>query len=63
MKTSELKRLLKNSGCYETRTNLGGHDEWYSPITDLRFRVPRHQSKEVATGTVHSILKAAGINN
>lgn len=61
MKVSELKRLLRLAGCYETRTNLGGHDEWYSPLTDKRFRVPRHQSKEIATGTLNSIKKAAGI--
>ena len=61
MKVSELNRLLRQAGCYETRTHLGGHEEWYSPITDKRFRVPRHQSKEVASGTLNSIKKAAGI--
>lgn len=61
MKVSELKRLLRQAGCYETRTNLGGHDEWYSPLTDKRFRVPRHQSRELAIGTLNSIKKAAGI--
>ncbi|MBR3406985.1 MAG: type II toxin-antitoxin system HicA family toxin [Bacteroidales bacterium] len=61
MKVSELKRLLHDAGCYETRTNVRGHDEWYSPITDLRFRVPRHQSKEIAPGTLNNIKKSAGI--
>ena len=61
MKVSELKRLLRRAGCYEIRTNLGGHDEWYSPLSDKRFRVPRHQNKEVAIGTLMSIKRAAGI--
>jgi len=61
MKVSELKRLLRLAGCYETRIGSGGHDEWYSPTTDMRFRVPRHQSKEIATGTLNSIMKAAGL--
>lgn len=61
MKVSELKRLLKRAGCYELRTNLGGHDEWYSPITDRRFRIPRHQSREIAYGTLENIKKSAGI--
>lgn len=61
MKVSELKRLLTKAGCYETRTNVSGHDEWYSPITDLRFRIPRHQNKEIAIGTLKNIKKSAGI--
>lgn len=61
MKVSELKRLLKAAGCYEVSTRTDGHDEWYSPITDKRFRVPRHQSKEVPSGTLNSIKRAAGI--
>ncbi|MBO4557214.1 MAG: type II toxin-antitoxin system HicA family toxin [Bacteroidales bacterium] len=60
MKTSELKRLLKSHGCYELSAGKE-HDVWYSPITDAKFRVPRHQSREVPQGTLSSILKQAGI--
>ena len=61
MKTSELKRLLRANGCYEVQVNVRGHDVWYSPMTEARFRVPRHQAREIATGTCISILKQAGI--
>ena len=61
MKTSELKRLLKSYGCYEVSYGKE-HDVWYSPMTEARFRVPRHQSKEVPGGTLKAILKQAGIN-
>lgn len=60
MKISELKRLLKQEGCYpnEEYTN---HDRWYSPKTGKHFPVPRHNSKEVAPGTLNRILKDAGL--
>lgn len=61
MKTTELKKLLKLHGCYEIATNVRGHDVWFSPLTNNKFRVPRHQSKEIAVGTAKSILKQAGI--
>ena len=60
MKVSELIKLLKKSKCYLTEHGKE-HDEWYSPITDKKFRIPRHQSKEIATGTANRILKDAGL--
>ena len=60
MKTSELIKLLKKNKCHLTDHGKE-HDEWYSPITGLYFRVPRHGSKEIATGTANAILKDAGI--
>lgn len=57
MKTTELKHLLKQHGCYEIATNARGHDVWFSPITHAK----RHQSREMAIGTVNAILKQAGI--
>ncbi|MBR3405471.1 MAG: type II toxin-antitoxin system HicA family toxin [Bacteroidales bacterium] len=56
-----MKHLLKQHGCYEIATNARGHDVWFSPITHAKFRVPRHQSREMAIGTVNAILKQAGI--
>ena len=61
MRVNELKRLLKSHGCYELTTNVRGHDVWYSPLTDAKFRVPRHQTREIPTGTLSSILKQAGL--
>ena len=60
MKVSELKRILKKHGCTELAPGKE-HDVWYSPMTEAKFRVPRHQSKEVPTGTCDRILKQAGI--
>ncbi len=60
MKVSELIKLLKKAGCYLTDHGKE-HDEWYSPITNKHFRVPRHKSKEIATGTVNNIFKDSGI--
>ncbi|MBP3691167.1 MAG: type II toxin-antitoxin system HicA family toxin, partial [Schwartzia sp.] len=34
---------------------------WYSPITDRKFFVPRHDSQEMRKGTAEVILKQAGI--
>lgn len=60
MKVSEMIKKLKKAGCYITE-NGTRHDEWYSPLTGKYFRVPRHQSKELATGTANSIMKDAGL--
>ena len=60
MKTSELTRKLRKVGCYITDHGKE-HDEWFSPLTDKYFRVPRHGSKEIAIGTANSIMKDAGI--
>ena len=60
MKVSELTRKLKKGKCYITKHGKE-HDEWYSPITGKTFRVPRHPSKELATGTADRILKDAGL--
>ncbi len=60
MKTSELVKILKKNDCCLTAHGKE-HDEWYSPITEKYFRVPRHGSKEIATGTANRILKDAGL--
>ena len=60
MKTSELTKLLKKHGC-ELIEHRGEHDWWYSPDTGNEFAVPRHQSKEIPTGTANRIMKDAGL--
>ena len=40
---------------------IHGHLTWYSPITGKRFIISNHKSKEVASGTLKTILKDAGI--
>ncbi len=59
MKKSELIKILKKHGVYKFREG-GSHEIFYSPITDKYISVGRH-AKEFKTGTVHAILKDAGI--
>jgi len=56
MNTSELTKLAKKSGCFIKR--LGSeHDVWVTPKTGNTARIPRHQNKEIATGTAFNIIK------
>lgn len=61
MKKSELIKKLKAAGCY-LDSELSRHESWYSPITGQHFTLPRHDAKEIATGTLKSIIKQSGIN-
>lgn len=61
MKYTELHRKLRKYGCYPTGETIGGHPEWYSPITDRYFATSHHESQEVKIGTLKSILRDAGI--
>lgn len=60
MKVSELKKLLKQEGCY-LDAEYTNHEWWYSPKTGKHFPIPRHNAKEIKTGTLNSILKDAGL--
>jgi len=60
MKTSELIKILKKNNCYFVEHGKE-HDKWHSDTTGKNFVVPRHPSKEIATGTLNRILKYAGI--
>jgi len=60
MKVSELTRLAKKQGCYVKRHG-SEHDIWISPKTGNTARIPRHQSKELATGTAQNIIKDLGL--
>lgn len=61
MTTAELVRLLKKNGCYFIDKGTR-HDFMKSPITGREFMIGRHGSQEVAAGTLHKILKAAGVS-
>ena len=61
MTYGELKRRLKKIGCNLDREGKR-HEIWYSPITGKRFEVGRHNTEEVATGTLNNIKKASGLN-
>ena len=59
MSFRELTRLLADNGCYYLRdAKRGGHEYWFSPITKLKFSVPKRLKGE---GTLQKILKASGL--
>ena len=60
MKYSELKKLLKKAGC-SIVSEGANHEIWKSPRTGKQFTVSRHKTQEVPTGTLRSIMKAAGL--
>lgn len=60
MKYSELEKLLKQNGCIVLREGAN-HCIWYSKMTNTKFTVPRHKSKEVPKGTFDAIMKSAGL--
>ncbi len=60
MKISELKKLLRESGCILHREGRN-HEVWINPKTKQKFMVPRHNTQDVPMGTLKSILKSAGI--
>ncbi len=60
MRTSELKKRLSAFGCYQSGHGKR-HDVWFSPATDNKLYIPRHDSQEIAIGTAKAIMKKAGI--
>lgn len=60
MKYSELEKLLKQAGCKVDHEGKR-HTMWYSPITGQLFPVGRHRTEDVKSGTLRSILTAAGL--
>jgi len=60
VKASELTKLAIKHGCY-IQHHGSRHDEWYSPITGKTAQIPRHKSKEVATGTAYKIIADLGL--
>ena len=60
MKASELTRLAKKNGC-RIKRHGAEHDIWVNPATGGTARIPRHQSKEIATGTAQNIMKDLGL--
>jgi len=60
MKASELVRMAKKHGCLIKRHG-SEHDIWVNPKTGSTSRIPRHQSKEIRTGTADRIMKDLGL--
>ena len=60
VKVSELLRLLEQDGWTLVRQR-GSHGIYRHPVKSGQVVVPVHGSKEVASGTLNSILKKAGL--
>ena len=61
MTWAELERkLVRESKCRHTGEGAG-HAEWTNLETGKKFTMGRHSSQEVPKGTLHSILKIAGL--
>ncbi len=52
--------MLRQNGCRCDHEGAN-HEIWYSPITNMMFPVGRHNTKDVANGTLKAILTQAGI--
>jgi predicted RNA binding protein YcfA (HicA-like mRNA interferase family) len=60
MKFSEIVRLLENNG-YKIVKEKGSIRYYLKPESQNLIRIDYHGSKEIPSGTMHSILKAAGL--
>jgi predicted RNA binding protein YcfA (HicA-like mRNA interferase family) len=60
VKYSELKKLLKQHGCFK-QSEGARHENWFSPATGKIFQMGRHDSQDVKKGIFNKILKDAGI--
>jgi predicted RNA binding protein YcfA (HicA-like mRNA interferase family) len=56
----EVKRILKENGCYFYRQSKGDHELWYSPYTNTKFPV---DNKILSRHTANGIMKQAGIQH
>lgn len=61
MKYSELYQLLRRGHCIIEREGAG-HTIWFSPATGRKFTVPWHRNENITEGTLHLILKTAGLS-
>ncbi len=54
--TKQLKKMLKNNGCYFVRSGKGDHEIWYSPISKINFIV---DGKILSRHTANAVMKQA----
>lgn len=62
MKYQELAKRLRELGCQERRQTKGSHRIWYNPATNQVASAPDWGGKDLATGTVRSIIRQLGIS-
>jgi predicted RNA binding protein YcfA (HicA-like mRNA interferase family) len=62
MRVGELLRRLEQDGWVVVRQR-GSHRVYRHPTKRGQLVVPVHAGKELATGTLHSLLKRAGLDH
>ena len=56
----EVRKTLRENGCFFVRRGKGDHDIWYSPLTNKHFSVDgKIKSRHIA----NTILKQSGIDH
>ena len=61
MKITELKKILKASGCHFVVEGKN-HEWWWSPITGRRFQLPRHSTADVGKTLMGYVREQSGVN-
>jgi hypothetical protein len=56
--TPDLKKLLREAGCYFLRDGKGDHEIWFSPISNRPLTV---DGKIKSRHTANGVLKDAGL--
>lgn len=57
--TRELKKYLREAGCYFVRHGKGDHEIWYSPLTNTNITV---DGAIPSRHTANTVLKQAGLS-
>jgi predicted RNA binding protein YcfA (HicA-like mRNA interferase family) len=60
-KYREVARKLRTLGFAFDRPGPGSHEVWRNPATGRKVTLPHH-SRDMAEGTLHAILREAGIH-
>lgn len=60
MKANDLIKILQKNGWYEVR-QTGSHRIFKHSTNPVTIVVPDHGKKDIKTGTLHAILKQAGL--
>lgn len=61
MKYNELHRILRKAGMIWLDEQRAGHPLWLNPNTGKKFTTSNHLQAEVASGTLKSIMRDAGL--
>lgn len=61
LNATQFGQSLNDRGWYIVRQR-GSHARWYNPESGKHITVPMHGSRAIPRGTLHALLKDAGID-